>query len=58
MSARPKAVQTRPAQPEAIPLRNGSECGGGCQVAPQTKLTTTGVKMGSVGKPIQTDKGC
>lgn len=55
---RPKAVQDRQAQTQAIPMRGGSETGGGCQVAPQTKQATTGVKMGNVGKPIVTRKGC
>lgn len=58
MSTRPKPVQTRPVEPQAIPMRNGSEVGGGCQVASQTRQTTTGVKMGKVGRPIQTKPGC
>lgn len=58
MSTAPKPVQDRVAESQAIPMKGGSEVGGGCQVAPQTRQTTTGVKMGKVGKPIETRKGC
>lgn len=46
--------------PERQPITNGAhgaQVGGGCEMAPQTQQTTTGVKFGAVGSPIKTSKG-
>lgn len=58
MAQRPKAVQDRPANPQAIPLKNGHNSGGGSAATPQTKQTTTGggIRGGKVSQPIDTDK--
>lgn len=58
MAQRPKPVQDRPANPQAIPLRNGSNSGGGSAFTPQIKQTTTGgsIRGGKISQPIDTDK--
>jgi hypothetical protein len=60
MAQRPKSVQDRPANPQAVSLKNGSNCGGGSASTPQRLQTTTGcgIRGGSISKPIKTDKGC
>jgi hypothetical protein len=59
MSQRPKAVQDRPAAPQAIPLKSGHNSGGGSASTPQRLQTTTGggIRGGKVSGPIKTAKG-